>query len=252
MKGLNMRCLFPVLCAIVFSYPGIAAAETVILKSGRRIDGAIIEKTDTYVKLDCGGTGIYYETKYIDSILPDGSSQGEMPEGSYLDRGLALANAGQLEAAEEMFMEGTGNEPENGNCHGALNIIRAVKEDRITREYALSLLKGSYYLKKQEYGAAISHLQDALRAAPGDADVCYNLAGAYAALGESALAVKYLGRTLEARPEDVDVYCVLGKIYYCDGEYAKARDNFVLARELLRKRGESEKAADIQRVIDGL
>lgn len=45
-----------------------AYAETVILKSGRKIEGAIVEKTSEYVKVDFYGTALTYFLSDIDTI----------------------------------------------------------------------------------------------------------------------------------------------------------------------------------------
>jgi hypothetical protein len=49
-----------------------AAAETIVLKSGKTIEGAIVEKADTYIKVDIGGAILTY---YRDELLADAALQ---------------------------------------------------------------------------------------------------------------------------------------------------------------------------------
>jgi tetratricopeptide (TPR) repeat protein len=248
-----MKRVFLVIPAIGLILSNAAFGDTVVLKSGKRIEGTIVEKTDQYVKVDNNGKPLYFENKYIESVIPGEGRQALMQSGySYLQQGLALANGENLVEAEEMFKKGAEADPADKNCRGARELLTAVEQGRITREYALSLLKGSYYLQKQEYPAAISHLQDALRINPGDIDVCYNLACAYMNINEQELAVKYLSKVLEARVEDAEAYSLRGSIYYIDGNLEKAKGDFLIAAELFKKNGETEKSEQIRQLLEEL
>ena len=76
-----MRHFLIVYIAALFFYgtmlfPKEANAAKIILKSGKEITAEIIEKTDTYIKVDYQGIPVYYELKYIAGIeeaqkLPD-------------------------------------------------------------------------------------------------------------------------------------------------------------------------------------
>lgn len=61
----KLSVLFAVL---ILSFFHSAEAEVITLKSGKVIDGEIIEKTKDYIKVKYNGQEIYYENKYIKSI----------------------------------------------------------------------------------------------------------------------------------------------------------------------------------------
>jgi hypothetical protein len=64
-----MRKLFLVLLlAISLFFPIFAFAETIVLKSGKAVEGKIIEKTDKYVKVDFLGVELTYFLDEIDKI----------------------------------------------------------------------------------------------------------------------------------------------------------------------------------------
>ena len=64
--GKIKSCFF---CAIFcFSFLGLASAETVILKSGLKVEGKIIEQTNKYVKLDFQGVELTFFNEEIFSV----------------------------------------------------------------------------------------------------------------------------------------------------------------------------------------
>ena len=81
MENKRLICLIAVLLSLSFSIP--VFAETVILKSGKKIEGKIIERTDDYVKVDQYGVPITYFLDDIESIEGDSvSSDQETIKGS--------------------------------------------------------------------------------------------------------------------------------------------------------------------------
>ena len=53
---------------ICLLFPVITSAETIILKSGKTVEGKIIEKTDKYIKIDFQGMPLTYYSDEIESI----------------------------------------------------------------------------------------------------------------------------------------------------------------------------------------
>ena len=248
-----MKKVYLIIPAMGLLLATAAFGDTIVLKSGKRVEATILEKTDQYVKIDYNGMPLYYENKYIESVITGQDPQAASRDGdTYLRRGLALAAGENLAEAVEMFKTGIEADPGDTNCRGAMEIIVAVEQGRISREYALSLLKGSYYLEKGEFPAAISHFQDVLRVNPGDADVCFNLACAYMNINEQELAVKYLGRVIEIRPDDAEAYSMRGSIYYTGGNFQKAKEDLLIARQLFEKKGETEKSEQIRQLLEDL
>lgn len=90
-----------IICAIAY-FPNIAFAETISLKSGKKIEGKVIEKTDKYIKLDFYGTPITYFIDEIESI--DGQKIVHKEHSSNNDKKIDLEEmgtsvSGQINAA---------------------------------------------------------------------------------------------------------------------------------------------------------
>jgi hypothetical protein len=66
-KKLMNKKIF-IITSLFFYFSPVAFAVTVILKSGQAIDGAILEKTDTYIKMDFNGVPLTYDIHDIESI----------------------------------------------------------------------------------------------------------------------------------------------------------------------------------------
>jgi tetratricopeptide (TPR) repeat protein len=72
---------------VVFSLTTIAHAETIVLKSGERVEGKVLERTDEYIKLELDGMPRTFWIDGIESI--DGKSLSEnnvanQPPAGYL------------------------------------------------------------------------------------------------------------------------------------------------------------------------
>lgn len=66
--GKMKLCIFCVIFLVFFA--GTGFSETIILKSGQRVDAKITENTDQYVKLDFFGVELVYYKDEIASIVP--------------------------------------------------------------------------------------------------------------------------------------------------------------------------------------
>ena len=61
-----------IFCAVFcLFFLNLAFSETILLKSGQKVEGKILEKTDKYVKLDYFGVGLVYYNDEVDSITQD-------------------------------------------------------------------------------------------------------------------------------------------------------------------------------------
>ena len=65
-----MKKIIYIILSILF-LANTSMAEVITLKSGKMIKGKIIERIGDYIKVDCEGTEIYYENKYIQFIQED-------------------------------------------------------------------------------------------------------------------------------------------------------------------------------------
>ena len=74
------RLMIIVIAAAGFYFSGFTAAETVVLKSGKIIEGKILENTDDYIKIDYFGVPLTYYLDDVESIKED--EQGSLPAGA--------------------------------------------------------------------------------------------------------------------------------------------------------------------------
>lgn len=77
MKRQNLTVLMCAISILLFSIS--ALAETITLKSGKKVEGKIIEKTDESIKIDFHGVGITYYFDEIEAI--DGKTGWQNKEG---------------------------------------------------------------------------------------------------------------------------------------------------------------------------
>jgi tetratricopeptide (TPR) repeat protein len=232
----------------------LASAETIILKSGKVIEGEIIERNKDYIKVRYGGSEIYYENKYVKNIEPPQPSVSQMDDKkdretttASLNKGLELASAGRFDEAKLEF------EKLRSDSEGALGIIKSAEGGSITKEFAISLFQGSLYMMDGDYNSARISLEKAWEINPKDPDVNYNLGFVYYALEEYQKASVYLFAALKLCPDDIEAYKLIAKAYYHIGERQKAKDSLLIARELLRKNGnesETERFAELLQTLE--
>jgi hypothetical protein len=75
---MEMKRLVIILLVLSVCFPSFILAETITIKSGKKIEGKIVERTDKYIKVDCGvGIPLTYFFDMIESI--DGVKQASSP-----------------------------------------------------------------------------------------------------------------------------------------------------------------------------
>jgi tetratricopeptide (TPR) repeat protein len=226
------------LFAMFFANAGFA--DTVILKSGKTIEGRIIEKTKEYVKIDAAGMPLYYEHKYVREIKEDRSSlifeegrgQAREQAAAYFKRGLELAKDAEFTKAESELKNGLALDSTDKNISAALSLIEDVHNGIVPREYAANLFNGYYCLLNEQYRQATGYFQKALESNLYDADIRYNLASAYYSLKDYPVAIQYLEETLKLRSDDVDAYSLLASAYYMAGDPPKAKVYSLISQKL--------------------
>jgi len=257
-------------------FPAVISADTVTLKSGKKLEGKILEKTNQYIKIDIDGNALYYELKYIQSIEEEPSAKDAK---FYLKKGLDYASCAKFQEAGREFRRGIEIDPSNHNLQETLKMIDNLKNGRITPEYALYLFKGSNYLINAKYQEAVTEFKEALRLKPDDADLNYYLGvsnyslGLYTeaikylekalntkqddelyyflgvsnySLGQYQEAIKYLKKVLEINPIDAEAYMLIGMSRYLSGEPQLAKEDFSKAKELFLNLGDYLKAKEVE------
>jgi tetratricopeptide (TPR) repeat protein len=74
---MDKKKLLILLLTISLCFPIFAFSETIVLKSGKTVEGKILEKTDTYIKIDIDGTPITYFIDEVKGIKEQKSSSME-------------------------------------------------------------------------------------------------------------------------------------------------------------------------------
>jgi tetratricopeptide (TPR) repeat protein len=218
---------------ILFS-PNIGFTDTVILKSGKIIEGEIVEKTKEYIKIDAVGMPLYYEHKYIREIN-EGTGQAGAEAPDYFKKGLELAKDAEFTKAEAELKSGLRLDPEDKNISAALSLIEDVHSGIAPQEYAANLFNGYYSLLNEQYRQAAGYFQKALESNVYDADIRYNLASAYYSLKEYPLAIEQLEKALKLRSEDAEACSLLASAYYMTGEPSKAKAYSLISQKLSRE-----------------
>jgi tetratricopeptide (TPR) repeat protein len=263
-----MRFKAVIILILTLFFWGKAFADTLVLKSGKEVQGEIIENSEDYIRINYQGAPIYYEKKIIQSIReehkdntggakvqnnnsPGGNDGAAAPFGAvvFMRHGLELASQGNFEEAGKVFRKGLEADSDDPNFKGALSILDDLSQKKISEEFALSLFKGSYFLERQNYGQAAASLEEALKLKPGDPDISYNLAIAYQNINKEDDAIKCLNTVLEVNPQDAQAYSLMGTIYYSKGEYDRAKEYFTLAMGVYKKNGLEDKAEEISGIL---
>ena len=244
-----MKFTRAVILAAVFliSFAACAGAETITLKSGKQIEGDILERTDSYIKvLSQDGNTIYYENKYIRGIEKGSPDKAE----KHLKKGLGLASEGKLKEAREEFKLGLDERNPEPNIQGALAILDDVDAGRVNKDYALYLFKGSDCLMSGKNEEAIAILGDAFKIKPDDLDVCYNLGVAYYSTAKYEKAIEYLKKIVGVKADDAPSWGLIGNAYYMLGNDELAVENLTKARDLFRKYKDEAAAGEINELLD--
>jgi tetratricopeptide (TPR) repeat protein len=205
--------------ALVLWVPCSAWGETVVLKSGKRIDGLIVEKAKDYIKMEADGSVLYYENKYIQEIQGSAPDPAAVTPGApledvraYLKQGLKLACEEKLEDAQRELSKGLALDATDSNIQGVLSIISDYRRGIVDTVYAQNLFRGLLFLMQEEYQKAIDPLERAWTVQPGDPDVNYNLGLAYAAIHDYKKAQFYLQIVVKLHPDDVSARALLAHV----------------------------------------
>ena len=138
--------------------------------------------------------------------------------GVYLKKGRLLFNRGEKELAEKALLEALSLSP-----------------DVLNYRFMLA----SFYLKQENYSAAVDILHEGLTGAPVDALIYNYLAGISFKQQDDPAAVKHLKKAISVNPEYVTPSLNLAKYYLAKAEYDQA---ITLFNAILKQDSENLKA----------
>lgn len=219
--------------------PTLSLADTVVLKSGKIIQGSIVEQTDQYIKIDSLKGPLYFERKFISEIA-QGKEQGLSPTDIILVEVLGSAKEGRLDKTKLLLQKAIEQDPADANIKGALELIEEQEKGVISKDFLVTLFSGSLAMIKQQYLEARDCFLRASVLKPDDPDISFNLALAYYNLKDYAKGIDCLKKYTFDNPLDADAYALLGSFYYDSGENALAKESFLVAKELFHKNGNNE------------
>ncbi|MEQ8344032.1 MAG: tetratricopeptide repeat protein [Sneathiellaceae bacterium] len=176
-----------------------------------------------------------------DAIMAYGGALRARPEGSvevFINRGSALIQANDLEAAATSFRRALDLEPDNitalnnlgsayaqsGQPGEALELFR--RAQRVAPDHPAGHFNAALALAAQDPAGNAEEVIAAYRAAiacdPKFAPACLNLAQCLAARGETAEALELVDEAELQAPKDLPVLIGKGQIYEAMGEYGNA------------------------------
>lgn len=257
-------------------------AETILLKSGKTIDGKIVEKTDKYIKIDFDGIPLTYyfeDIQSIDGQLLDNytylSSKHLKPsveknQDAITSYGLGIDSmvAGQPNNGIAYFKKALQIDPNFAMAHAAIGLAyvslkkyaqaephlkKAVELDPDNPSMAEIYVclgmnyfdaKGKDYLEFDEIAKSIPLFKKAIQLRP--------YSGAYARLGFTYMSLKKYDeatasfqKAIELDNTNAEAYDYLGTLYYLLQQKEKSRENLLRARALYEKQGNQYKAKEM-------
>jgi tetratricopeptide (TPR) repeat protein len=188
-----------------------AFAETVVLKSGEKIEGTVVEKNTEYIRINFKGADIFYRTfeiKTIDAkpvnvtnkpvhdrsldflLASQGLKRGDAPPNfvtpeEYLNRGVIYYNKDNLEQAMS-------------------NLNKAIDAD--PKMAAAYLYRGLTYMKEEETDNAISDYNKAIELNPKMEEAYYVRGVARAAKKDIELALEDYNKAISINSNYVQAY----------------------------------------------
>jgi tetratricopeptide (TPR) repeat protein len=166
-------------------------------------------------------------------------------ERAGLALGRALADAGQVERAEQVFMSVVQKLPQSTEVHSALADLyegsergrNALKELEIAATFTVISGKGALYLRLADlehrhlqYDRVINPLTRRVRVDPNNARAHTDLGLAYTRVGRTSDALVELVVASLIGPDDAEALTAIGQIHFDAGRYADAAT--VLARAI--------------------
>jgi tetratricopeptide (TPR) repeat protein len=185
----------------------IAFAETIVLKSGKQIQGKILEKTADYIKVDYAPAPLYYYWDNIVSIdgqaLPGRAQKAQIQPAAGEVRDTNDREASALLDAKDKEIE---------SLRSQLKETQQVRDDFAVLKQAFKKLQAKYYnnlggtfLYEKAFENAAKAFEDALEIDPWNPEACFNLALLYDNyLKDTKAAVLFYERYLVLIPEAQD------------------------------------------------
>ncbi len=238
MKKKNKIWFFGIILYLINLFiSGLCIAETIVLKSGDRIEANIIEKTDKFITIDYKGISISY---YIFEVKSINGEDVSMPAASVIlgEQGKPKAETapsalGSVDSevakidiiSPEMYLKRGVAYYSKGNFNQAISDFnKAIKVDP---NYSIAYLKrGLAFFEKKDIAQAISDYTKAIAINPAYEEAYYIRGLAYASQEKFEQAVSDYTKAIEINPDYVQAYINRGFINTNKGNLEQAISDF--------------------------
>ena len=264
------NCVFFLL---IFSlcFPSVVFADTITLKSGQKIEGKILDKTDNYIEIEINGVPFKYFSREIESSDKEASNRPPLNQETkdqdtkdYLKEMIGLMSNlahKDLEQATQNFQNILSKNPQSPQAYIGLGAIYYAKKDyNKAIEYIQKGLSfnpkdsmdldiaylglASSYVDTANFDKAMEYANKAKDIDGNDYLAYYLLGTSYAGKGDFDKAIEYLTKSISIKPDHGMSYLGLGGSYAVKKDLQKAKENMIKAKELLTENKQIIKAID--------
>ena len=208
---MRLCVFFALLRCSCFTLP--AFAETIVLKSGEKINAGVIEKTDNYVRVDFNGALISYRTFEIKSIDGKDIEEEKIPASAKIIETNIIT-------AEEYFKRGVAFYSKGEFNHAVSNLNNALK---INPAYVEAYLyRGFAYAGKNNPDQAIADYTKAIELNPKQEEAYFVRGAAFGAKKETENAIADYSKALEINPKYIQAYINRALLYLMSANNEKA------------------------------
>lgn len=243
----------------------LAFAETIVLKSGKTIEGKIIERTEHYIKVDIYGVPMTYYFHEIEKIA--GEERIELfsspPANIHLGEGTKHYDNGEYEQAIAEFKKAIKIRPDFyqayhnlGLAYASLNQYQEAKNSfektiQINPDSAETYKSlGKVCIALQKYEDGLSYYTKYIKLNPNDDQVYFDIGMIYNAQGNTEQMIHYFEEAVRVNPNFAEAYSGLGGTYLHLKQYNKARENLQKAKDLFEKQGNYEAALEVEESLN--
>jgi tetratricopeptide (TPR) repeat protein len=203
----------------------LACAETVVLKSGEKIEGDITEKNNEYVKMTVNGAVVAYHIFEIETIGGKPVKAVEDPNkdrslGFLLEsKGLKRVPTANVVTIEDYLNRGFSYYTKDNLDKAIANFNKAIElNPQIAEAY---LYRGLTYTKRNELDKAIEDYNKAIEISPKNEEAYYVRGLAYAGKRDAERALSDYSKAIALNPKYVQAYLNRSIIYLSKGDFEK-------------------------------
>lgn len=231
-------------------------AEKIVFKSGETIEGRIVEKTGTSIRVATEGLPRRYELDSVDTIdgkkvssyspFPDAPENSEFIRKNYDQR----TQPGQLHEAYKRGNERGIAALNSGNYSAAITEFDTNRQ-MMPRRCASYINLAIVYKKMGKYQDASKLFGDALSLDPGNSNIYYNLGNMYLeSLQNYQVAIQYYLKAIQRNPNDGKFYVNLGIAYAKAGQLGEAEKILKKAKKVFLAAGDQNGASLASRNLE--